>query len=364
VARAGRPQIAVIVDTDEGPVLAHSCDMIRYGLAAFLLVAAACGGAVNDQSNGVGGGANAGGAGGGAGATGGSSGATGGASGGSVVADAANDAPPKVCSSGQEISCSCGGGRVGVQFCSDDGTAYGSCQLCVSLLDEVGGYSPGAAGMGGSGGSGALGGSGGADAGNADASGRDADGSTDADAAPPTEMPSRQSVTFNLHNNGATEKWVVTKGQRCTPFAIGGVELVPPYNCACECPAPPPLGATYFTHVAPNETLTVTWDARQLVEWETAVDCATRGWPGIAGSELHYVMQPVAAGSYRATFGYETAMPPVGDACSASGQDYSCSLRQLEYFGVQEICGSTKTAVQDFTLSADGGAVSVDVNLN
>jgi hypothetical protein len=66
---------------DEGPVLADTSDMARYGLVVLVLTAAACGGAVIDHGDGHGGGANPPGMGGSAGATGGVGGSAGAISG-------------------------------------------------------------------------------------------------------------------------------------------------------------------------------------------------------------------------------------------------------------------------------------------
>jgi hypothetical protein len=198
---------------------------------------------------------------------------------------------------------------------------------------------------------------------------RSADSGSGLDGAEPAlvELPSRQTVTFNLRN-GASEKWVVTRGSDCAPFVIEGLRLIPAYNCLCEC-SPPTQGATYLAYVAPNEKLVVTWDARQWVTWMTLRDCATLGWSGRPpATEVHSVMQPVEAGIYRATFGYEEA-PPSGlqaSSCQLSGQDYSCEARGPGFPVVpadNKICSSAKTVQQDFVLPG-GGDVLVDVNLN
>lgn len=131
----------------------------------------------------------------------------------------------------------------------------------------------------------------------------------------PLEVPSKQKVTFSFTSAVDSAKYVVNQGLFCQAFTITNLDtaspvtLVTPFNCACECPGPP--GSSFYVKtVTSTQSNSVVWDARQFLSYQTAIDCAMRGWPDIGVRSVDsYTAQPVAAGNYRATFYVMTALP-------------------------------------------------------
>jgi hypothetical protein len=183
------------------------------------------------------------------------------------------------------------------------------------------------------------------------------------DAAPPSDIPSRQTVTFELSNQTGADRFVVTQGWYCDDFGIasgpGGAALPLElgFQCLCECPNPGPVQATAYHRVAPGASYRLTWDARSLVTWSELYDCATHGWPGVPPqNEVFGAHQPVGAGPYRVTFAIEQTLP---SRCSpTSGDDYTCTMEQppigMWPTTIAQICPSLAPQTVGFTLPQSG----------
>lgn len=177
------------------------------------------------------------------------------------------------------------------------------------------------------------------------------------------EMPSRATVRFRFRG---TSGWLATQGRYCSGMVIervggGVVPRVFGAGCLCECAAPPPPSVSQVR--ALNGAQELTWDGRGLVSCSVAVDCATRGWPGV-GVQFTYqsVMQPVAAGRYRASFATYTEAPfnCRGDADAGM---LDCTAPpgppMLGHSG-DSLCNADATLSVEFDLPASGEVV-VDV---
>ena len=170
----------------------------------------------------------------------------------------------------------------------------------------------------------------------------------------PPDIPSRQTVTFRL-NNGASEKWVVTAVVRGVAFSIKDLVVSRFMDVSCGCRwlcevGMDGCGPISLTHVAPNETLSIVWDARHFVRGEVPVACPDS--PDAAGYVIHWVAEPAAAGTYVVTFGYDDTAPTAADGCNPQGQDYSCAA-----------CLPPKDSVQQSFVLPPSGDVTVDVSL-
>ena len=185
----------------------------------------------------------------------------------------------------------------------------------------------------------------------------------------PTDIPSIQTVTFDLHNGSVADRYVVISGYYCDDYAISNVGMAIPRNigfqCLCECPNPGSPYATRFHHVSPGASYQVTWDARVLLTYYDPYDCAAHGWPGLPPTmELFGVHQPVPASTYTVTFGIERGLPP---NCTPTGtDDWDCT----NGFGgdsggttgggggppplIQQICASSAAQSFNFTLPPMG----------
>lgn len=94
----------------------------------------------------------------------------------------------------------------------------------------------------------------------------------------PLSAPSKQKVTFTFTSSVATPAYVVSQGERCSAFTItrldtaSALQLVAPFECGCECAPPgPSFYVKTITNAQPN---TVAWDARQLIGFQSAIDCS------------------------------------------------------------------------------------------
>lgn len=185
-------------------------------------------------------------------------------------------------------------------------------------------------------------------------------------APPPAEIPSKQTVTFNITNATTSDQYVVTDGWYCTPFGIdkvsdGGVAslfLQTGFPCPCECPAVGPPVPLTFRRIGPGESFSMTWDARDLVTYTEAYDCS-HDWPGEGVQHfLTGVAVPVNVGTYRVTFGMESTLPT---ACSDAGPSYRCDTQSGGGSPAPDdlaaICPTTKTATATFFVPAAGNVV-------
>jgi hypothetical protein len=176
------------------------------------------------------------------------------------------------------------------------------------------------------------------------------------------EEPSTQTVEVVLTNGAAVDRYVMVGASGCDSFIVermgeSGYEVVPQsvgYQCGCECPAPGPPGPTALQHIAPGDSLTLTWDARELEGCVEEIDCQeSYGFEGTAMVAYGFPV-PAPSGEYRLTYRiYET--PP--DYCTSPGEDYGCVPDQTAS------CEADLTAEATFTLE-DTGDVSIPVTVD
>lgn len=180
---------------------------------------------------------------------------------------------------------------------------------------------------------------------------------------PVAEVASRASVRFRF---AATTGWVATQGRYCLPMKIdrvGGGDLLLGFGagCLCECPAPPPPSVVAVR--ALDGSAELRWDGRALATCTSAVDCATRGWPGVGVQyETRAAAQPVAAGQYHAVFAVYDEAPTY---CFGDGGVRTCSPPpgppMLGGFGSGNVlCNGARRVEVTFELPASGEVV-VDV---
>jgi hypothetical protein len=250
--------------------------------------------------------------------------------------------------------------------------------------------------MGGTGGvpTNATGGVGPADAQSLPPGGRD--GSTSSDLAnqnPPADGPaaqgdrpktiaSVQNVSFTITNGSDQDRFVVTKGHLCQPYAVArlaagspqplrldGSSVVLPSDATrvtCEGTGP---GTDYFSalhRIRPGQSFNITWDARAFVEKQVTLPClqdANASHAAIVGA-----LQPVGPGSYRVTIGLQTLVPNGGTdlrlprSCtpvSGSPDDFTCtSLMGGLPMAFDQLCYSNAPVTADFLIPEHG-----DVNV-
>jgi hypothetical protein len=175
----------------------------------------------------------------------------------------------------------------------------------------------------------------------------------------PSGQPSTQTVTIEIANASSSDRWVVTQGQYCLTFDIDQLTLALGYRVICEGPAPPTPMATYYTHLAPGATTSLTWDATALELCEQSVDCATRGWPN-AGVQTYEVgvSMPVSSGSYTASVAWEPSAPSMPGCFAQPNGDVRCNPNFGPPFGggssIQQLCMATSQAQASFTLPPTG----------
>ena len=188
----------------------------------------------------------------------------------------------------------------------------------------------------------------------------------------PTGTASRQTVRFHFVPGAAPalQGYVATAGFMCSEYGlerVSGTSTSPvilglPYQCICECPAPPPAGVATAQAIGQTETI-VTWDAREVHSCSTVVDCGMRGWPGAGFQfEEHAYSEPVAAWRFRATFA--VLDPTLPSNCTVGGGGVvTCSQpAPMGSSGVfaYNVCPGARTMQVDFDLPATG---DVDVNV-
>lgn len=179
---------------------------------------------------------------------------------------------------------------------------------------------------------------------------------------PPTEIASRQRVTFRF--SGAATSWVAVAGSACDPhaFARGAgaswtpLMLTAPFVCECECNPPrvTPV-ATEWRRIDAASRPSVTWDARALVRYAHPVNCGQR-FPGRGVENFDaFVAQPVAAGHYRVAFAIRDDAP---SGCNVDGATATCSASPSGSgtgFGSDiALCPSPRTVTVEFDLPATG----------
>lgn len=172
----------------------------------------------------------------------------------------------------------------------------------------------------------------------------------------PVEVDAVHDVTFELTNNYATDIWIPEQGWFCTPWGIDAVELAIGFKCGCECPAPGSPGVMMLRQVPVGETVTVTWDGRELVTYTECIACADTPLYETAG-----VLQPLAAGTY--TFRMPVALDQLPMGCIDNGDQTATCDPSLDPTGelprdvaltCEVMSGSTVDVTQQFDLPASG----------
>jgi hypothetical protein len=180
-----------------------------------------------------------------------------------------------------------------------------------------------------------------------------------------TDVHSRQSVRLVVTNTQAADRFLITRGNYCDPFAVSFSQEAPMalsmgFQCLCECPSPGPARPGALRRLAPGESFTLSWDARSLTTCTEPYDCATGGWPG-AGTVSNVVgsSAPVGPGRYSATIGALTSVPQ--GCSSADGTTYDCPLSYGGYPSpgafpgpVAQMCRADVSAIGTFVLQASG----------
>ncbi len=179
---------------------------------------------------------------------------------------------------------------------------------------------------------------------------------------PPTEIASRQRVTFRF--SGASTAWVAVTGSACdaqsfarsTSAGWTPLTLTAPFVCVCECNPPrfTPV-ATEWRRFDPASLPSVTWDARALVRYAYNFDCGQRFTGRSVERFDAFVAQPVAAGRYRATFAIRDDAP---SGCAVEGATATCSADSSgsgSAFGSDHtLCPAPRTVTVEFDLPATG----------
>lgn len=193
--------------------------------------------------------------------------------------------------------------------------------------------------------------------------GEDAGACVDDPTGPPVpvEVASRQTVTFHVTGSG----YLGTRAgfSPCEVFSIDrgetNVPLVGAFQCLCECA--PPGAPALLEYVALGEH-DVVWDARELVSYTTAWDCAEHGWAG-AGCQRqrHDVRQPVVAGHYTVRFPIDDELPS-GCSAGSTPDTYVCdsATGPSEPSLSVNLCPSERYVEVEFDLPETGDIV-VDV---
>jgi hypothetical protein len=135
----------------------------------------------------------------------------------------------------------------------------------------------------------------------------------------PGSVPSRQTVTFRVHNGADEPRAVQVEGYLCSPFAIYRVEdseatlvhrdvqYAVDYACAPEGLAVDPLGESRLASIAPGDTHDLVWDAWEERITRQKIDC-TKTYPERGSTTIATVpigiARPAQAGEYRIDVAY------------------------------------------------------------
>jgi hypothetical protein len=189
----------------------------------------------------------------------------------------------------------------------------------------------GAAVAGCGGGSGASSGSGGTGGGSGGTGGGSGGGGAAMGCDPaPAEVPSAQTVTVDIENTTAADRYVLTACQDCETLLVEkqgdfgyiseSLILTAAESCGCECPAPPPGYPLGYHRVKAGDTYPARWDARTLLKCDNAQDCGGGSTATITTGAL----QPAGPGEYRISYGIVEKLPP---ECTQTGatDDFACT---------------------------------------
>ena len=201
----------------------------------------------------------------------------------------------------------------------------------------------------------------------ADASGLDGGGKQDAMVvAIPVEIPSRQKVTFRVTNGASAVRYLGVSsdglmGSYCSPYAISqgttNLTLAIPYQCGCECPAPPAPGLTELWVISSGQTKDLVWDARALESYSTSVSCSPAWGPFAPPAPVLYgVWQPIPPGNYQVTLIVKSSVPT---ACKADSEVVGCDYWSEGEYGRWQggICDRTTTVHATFDLPETGDVI-------
>ena len=127
-----------------------------------------------------------------------------------------------------------------------------------------------------------------------------ADAPFDAGCVPDEPAPatgaSTGTVSFVVANQTGSDRFVLTQAALCAAFSINGVRTMVDWSCGCNCH--PALDQYYFKHLAPGESVTLTWDGRGLVEYATWTFCNMPNGP-LCGEAIRGAPRPVMPGQYQ-----------------------------------------------------------------
>lgn len=190
-------------------------------------------------------------------------------------------------------------------------------------------------------------------------------------------IDSRQSVTIKVTCTSSAGLYLLTEGNRCTPFQIEKLEgatwkLVPhgeiprslDHMCcksvSCDPPAPHP---SYYTFLNSSQAATMVWDAREIIIEPGTLHCYATS-PDIHPEHL----EPVSAGHYRVTVTYVEDSPSGGTKSTCvqvdGGLDVACGTNgAFGGFGDYErMCQLPLKRTKEFDLPASGD-YTVDVEV-
>jgi hypothetical protein len=188
--------------------------------------------------------------------------------------------------------------------------------------------------------------------------------------SPPDSTPSRQTVTFELTNVTDAQIALLVSGRICTAFEVwrvgesGRTRLLREvdysnveamchiYACADD------TGEGTYEWVAPGETRTLVWDAREEVVYKKHIECSSSCGYFNGADILTGVAEPVEAGDYEAVFAWYPADVECPQTTSAG---FMC-IAGAGMGGTGQTCGGRNMVTAPFVLSASGDAtVPVDL---
>jgi hypothetical protein len=172
----------------------------------------------------------------------------------------------------------------------------------------------------------------------------------------PEEEPSTQTVYFDITNEQSGDVYVVASGKDCTAYGIQRssasddlvLEPFGPVDCPCgfACDS---NTQSLLRKLGPGETLTLTWDARDLAIRLLKVPNACD--PSQMVTETRTAPRRVGPGDYSVSIGYY--LPPPCDYCG---------LQPTYAFSFQPQCAADEHVSATFTLP-DTGDVRVPVQI-
>ena len=179
---------------------------------------------------------------------------------------------------------------------------------------------------------------------------------------PRPDISSTQTITFRIQNDILSDIYVVTSGWYCTPLDRAS-RSPSPSSVSANAPTPARPGRT-SSNISPLARPTRSpWDARRLDTYTHAVDCASRGWPGLGPAEETLGQRvPVSPGPRTVQIAFETQLPP---DCTDDGSGHAYCVHNFGGGGqtpptVAELCPTSSVALATFSVPATGD-VTVEV---